>query len=542
MPVISVNPSELIRFSKADEKELLSVLPKLGIDINSTDDERWELEVFPDRCDMLSLEGIGRAVKGFLGIEKNLPEYTVEPSEIVTEVELSVQDVRPFISTALVKNVKLSEEFLKSLMDIQEKLHMTLGRNRRKVAIGIHDFTDIEPPFTYKAVRPEEISFVPLQRTHKMTLKDILEKHEKGKDYAHILVGKERYPVILDSKDDILSFPPIINGMLTQVTSRTDTLFIDMTGTDESALLNTLNILCSMLADRGADIYSTTVSYGGREKVFPDLATKCIESDLNEARSLLGVSFDTIKASDAFERMGYYVKEISNNKATLLYPAYRHDILHPWDTFEDLAVGLDYEAFIGCMPRMVTIGKSSQKKELENTSAELLIGYGYNEVMNYPLSNPDSEYHKMRLQPHDEHTVLKNPVSEEQTCLRTWLLPSLLLNLKNNRNRSLPQRFFEIGDVVTDGEPYNKMAAVTCHSEAGFTEMKSMMEGLMKAMGIKFIIEPKRHDSFISGRCASLQADGKEFGFFGEIHPQVLSNFELEYPCSAFEIDLRGLG
>ncbi len=542
MPVVSVNPSELIRFSKTDEKELLSVLPKLGVDMGHKDNEKWELEIFPDRCDMLSPEGIGRAVKSFLNIEKGLPEYTVVPSEIVTEVELSVQDVRPFIVTALIKNVELTEEFLKSLMDIQEKLHLTLGRNRRKVAIGIHDFADIEPPFTYKAVKPDELSFVPLQKTHEMTLEDILEKHEKGKDYAHILKGKARYPVILDSKDNVLSFPPIINGILTQVTPQTNTLFIDMTGTDESALFNTLNILCSMLADRGADIYSTKVSYGGREKIFPDMSPNKIELDLEEARSLLGIPLDGPKASDALERMGYSVQNISGDKAILLYPAYRHDILHPWDIMEDLAIGLDYQQFLGTMPCKVTIGKGLQKKELEGALAELLVGYGYNEVMNYPLSNPDREYHDMGLEPDEDYAVLENPVSEEQCCLRTWLLPSLLINLKNNRNKPLPQKFFEIGDVVVNGEQYTKTAGVACHSEASFTEMKSMMEGLMKAMGIRYVIEPKKHNSFITGRCASLLIGEDEFGFFGEVHPQAISNFEFEHPCSAFEIDLKHIG
>lgn len=542
MPVINVEPGELSRFCKIDENELLSVLPKLGVDMDTAPDGRWELEVFPDRCDMLSLEGLGRAIKGFLGVERGIPEYELDSSDLVTDVELSVQDVRPYIVTALVKDVKITDGFLKSLMDIQEKLHLTLGRDRRKVAIGVHDFAPIKPPFRYKAVKPDDISFVPLQKSYEMTLGEILEKHEKGRDYAHLVEEKDRYPIILDADDNVLSFPPIINGVLTQVTPETDSLFLDITGTNKEALIKVLNIMCAMLIDRGASVHTTTVAYGNTTETYPDLTPTNIELDLEEARDILGMDMTKDEAKDSLERMRYSVVEMSEQDASLIYPAYRHDILHPWDVVEDLAIGLDYDNFRGMMPKVVTIGKGSKKKYVENSISELMVGYGYFEVMNYTLSNPQREFLQMEIQPGGDHAILSNPVSEEQSCLRTWLIPSLLWNLRNNRNRPLPQKFFEIGDAVVKGKQETKLAAVLCHSDAGFTEAKSLVEGLMNALAMEYDLEAKVHGSFIKGRCASLKTKGKEFGYFGEIHPQVLTNFELEHACVALEIDLEFIG
>ncbi len=539
MPVISVDSDELLKFTDADEIDLLDALPKLGIEIESIEDEEWELEVNPDRCDLLSVEGIGRAVRGFLGKETGLKRYDTKDSEIETEVELSVQDVRPYIVTAFIKNIDLDEHILKSLMDLQEKLHLTLGRGREKVAIGVHDFGPIEPPFVYKAVRPDEISFVPLEKHREMDLKEILERHEKGKEYAHILEGKDRYPVILDSNDNVLSFPPVINGQLTQVTEESDTLFIDMTGTDEKILNYTLNILCTMFAERGADIYTTKVKYGSRGKTYPDLSTDNIEIDQSECSKLLGVDLADEDIIEILEKMRFS-GEKKEDKIEVEIPAYRHDILHPWDVMEDIAIGFDYDNFEGTLPEEVTIGKRLEDDKLKNSITDLLIGYGFTEVMNYPLSNPEKET-GIISDDGDELSLVQNPVAEDSTSLRKWILPSLLYNLRENRNKSLPQKIFEIGDVVLNDEQYTKTAGAVTHPEAGFSEMKSLMQGFLDNLDIDAKFESKKHEAFVEGRCAGVIVDKDEIGYYGEIDPEVLERFDLDNPVIGFELDLENM-
>ncbi len=538
MPVISVNSDELLDLTRSDEVTLLDVLPKIGIEIEKIEGEEWELEVDPNRCDLLSVEGIGRAVRGFLGKETGLPEYETRSSEIITEVELSVQDVRPYIVSALVKDIDLSDSILESMMDLQEKLHLTLGRNRSKVAIGVHDLEPIEPPLTYKAVKPDEISFLPLEKSIEMNLQEILEKHDKGKKFAHILKDKERYPIILDSKDDVLSFPPVINGQMTQVTPETDSLFIDMTGTDMRSLEQTLNILCTMFAERGAEIYTTEVKYGNRSITYPDFTPQEMEISPSECEKILGVEIGKKNILEILKKMRYSVEKREKNIEVKI-PAYRHDILHPWDIIEDIAIGFDYDNFDGTLPEEVTLGKSLEGSNLRETITELLIGYGFNETMNYILTSPEKEFKYMQKEREYEIARVENPVSEGSVSLRSWLLPVLLNNLKENKTQSLPRKLFEIGDIVLPNNQKTKVAGLIQSSDAGFTKMKSILDGLVTNLGFEMTVETEKHPSFIKGRCAALLVEDEKIGYFGEISPKVLENFNLENPVVGFEMDFE---
>jgi phenylalanyl-tRNA synthetase beta chain len=231
-------------------EEVKDSISMLGVDVERIDSEKIVMEVFPNRPDMLGIEGFARALKGVMGIDSGLTEYQTEDSGIKLYVESSVKDVRPYISAGVVRDISLTEERLVSLMNIQEKLHITHGRNRKKVAIGVHDLSKVTPPFTYKAAGPEEISFVPLDTTVRMTLSEILKKHPKGTAYAGILKGFSKYPVILDRNGEVLSFPPIINGERTRLSGTTKEAFIDVTGTDRKAVDSAMSILVAGLLDR----------------------------------------------------------------------------------------------------------------------------------------------------------------------------------------------------------------------------------------------------------------------------------------------------
>jgi phenylalanyl-tRNA synthetase beta chain len=233
---------------------LKEAIPMLGVGLDSIEDGKLTLEVFPNRPDMLNIEGFARALKGFLGVESGYREYAAEPSGITLYVDPSVDDVRPAVAAGVVLGVEMDDYTVKSIMDMQEKLHLTHGRNRMKVAIGIHDLDRVKPPFTYKAVDPDSVSFVPLEMTEKLTMRKILSRHPKGRDFAWTLEGKSKYPLFVDSRGDVLSFPPIINGELTKLTARTRNLFLDLTGSSQRAVDIALNIIAVALADRGGKL------------------------------------------------------------------------------------------------------------------------------------------------------------------------------------------------------------------------------------------------------------------------------------------------
>jgi phenylalanyl-tRNA synthetase beta chain len=256
MPSVEFDMGDLNHLlgKKYDTAHLKETIPMLGVDLEHLDDEKIILEVFPNRPDMLSIEGFARALKGFLGAETGLKSYETTPSGITLTIDPSVDDVRPNVAAGVVLGVEMDDYTVKSIMDMQEKLHLTHGRNRAKVAIGVHDLDKVKPPFTYKAVDPKSVSFIPLDMSEKMNLAQILVKHPKGKDYAWTLEGKKKYPLFVDSMGEVLSFPPIINGELTKLTGNTRNLFIEMTGTSQQALDIALNIISTSLAERGGKI------------------------------------------------------------------------------------------------------------------------------------------------------------------------------------------------------------------------------------------------------------------------------------------------
>jgi len=261
MPSAEFNTKDLMGLLDGDIglDHLAQAIPMLGVDLESADDEKLSVEVFPNRPDMLSVEGFARALNGFLGLCVGAPKYDVCDSGFVLEVDSSVDGIRPAVVAAAAYNVRMDDYTVKSVMDIQEKLHLTHGRNRAKVAIGAHDLDKVSFPVVYEAVDPDSRSFIPLELGQELTLRKILSKHPKGRDYAWTLEGKELYPLFTDAKGHVLSFPPIINGEHTRLTPQSENVFIEMTGTDQRACKLALNIFLTALADRGAKIASVDV-------------------------------------------------------------------------------------------------------------------------------------------------------------------------------------------------------------------------------------------------------------------------------------------
>jgi len=534
MPVITFKYEDLTGLigKKVDKNALLQKIPMIGAEIDKVEGESISVEFFPDRPDLLSVEGLARAMRSFLGIEKGMKKYDVAPPSISLEIDDSVNEVRPFVSAAVVRDVRMSEDFIVSMMELQEKLHFSIGKDRKKMAIGLHNFDAVTPPFTYRAVKPDEISFVPLGETVEMNLDEILQKHDKGIKYAHLVEKFDKYPVIIDSNKHVLSFPPIINGELTAVDLFTENLFVDVTGTDANAVDSALNIIATAIAERGGKLEMVKV-IGNEVRNTPDLSPSHVKVDLDYASKILG--FDIKKhAADALEKMGFDAR-VKGKVIEVDIPAWRVDILHPIDIVEDMAIGYGYDKISPELPKSMTFGSSLSSNKIHET----MIGLGFNEVLTISLSNEEEQFEKMNLKPR-EVVSIENPISSKHSCIRVSLLPSLMEILSKNRHNELPQMIYEVGEIVEiiDGVPLNKtmVSGVKIDAKTGFTECKSIVEALLRNMGIKADIEEKKSGAFIDGRCASLLKDEKPIGYFGEVHPSVISNFELEYPVIAFEI------
>jgi phenylalanyl-tRNA synthetase beta chain len=368
----------------------------------------------------------------------------------------------------------------------------------------------------------------------KMDLINIVARHEKGREYGPIVAGKPLFPVITDAQDEVLSFPPVINGILTQLTPDTRNLFLDVTGTDLQAVRTTLTILCTALAERGGTIETVSTVFPDRRMTTPDLEPKIRIVDIERANRLLGFTLSTDDAI-ALLRLMRYDAHAQGSKIAVEIPAYRADILHDWDVFEDIGIAYGYDKTPPSLPRHLTIGELLPAGEFSNTLRSLMIGYGYLEVMSLATASP-----KVPVEG-PAPVVITNPVSEEFSVIRAGLLGGVLNMLRLNKHRELPQRVFEIGDVVLDGTNVQRIAGASIHPKASFTEMKSLVVSLMRDLGESSEVEPAKDGNYIPGRCAAVLADGKRVGVFGEVHPRVIEGYELTHPVCAYELDLAPL-
>jgi len=520
------------------KETLVERIPQIGADMHDTDDgdaNEMSVEFFPDRPDLFSVEGLARSLRAFLDIAPGMKEYPVKRSDISLTVDKSVAKVRPYIMCAAVKGLEITDDVLKSMMEMQEKFHVTVGRKRSKVAIGIHDLSKVKPPFVYKAVEPSSISFVPLAKTEKMDLTTILKKHEKGKDYAHLLKGKKTYPVILDSKNNVLSFPPIINGSLTTVTTKTKDIFIDVTGTDVKAVKGCLDLVATALAERGGQIYSVEMN-NGEIPLSPDLEPSEWIISIDACEKFIGRDIGGNEIVNSLRRMGLDAAA-DGDEVQVTVPATRVDMMHIVDIYEDVAIGYGFEKFGASHTLTQTIGAISDSTYVSENLRNVMIGLGFFEVNTLTLSSEKDEFEMSGL---PEMNVVKvlNPITEDHTCLRSSLMPSLMKILKKNKHRDLPQRIFEIGDVIREKKRQKRLCVLSTNSKASFTESKSIAESVLREMNIDYILRPCSYRTFIDGRGAEIISNGETIGYFGEVSPQVIINSEIDHPVVLFELNI----
>ena len=548
MPVITFKYQDLKDLGIDMEKdELIDTLPMMSSDIEDYDDEEIKVEFFPNRPDNLSVEGVARSFKGFIGQEIGFPEYKLEDSGEYVEVDEDVAKIRPFIGFAKIDNVDFTGDKLKYIMDFQENLHWVIGRDRKKVAIGIHNADVVNAPFKYIATPKDANAFVPLEKDFEMTPDEILTQHDKGVDYAHLIQDFDKYPLILDKDDNVLSMPPIINGELTKIKEDTKNIIVDVTGTDERAVNQALNIICCSFAEVGGQIKTMEVRYSDKTIKTPDLTPQEMNVHVDTANSLIGGT--KLTAEDIKELLfkARFDAEINNdNEVKAIIPAYRVDILHEVDVVENIAVQYHINSVEAKLPEINTVAYENNWFKAESTIREVMIGLGFQEVMSLMLTNEEAHYEKMN-QPEENHVQVARPITIDRTMIRTSLINSLMEFLEDNKHEDLPQKIFEIGDVLyLDESKENKtrsskkLAALICHSTANFTEIKSVMTSVLSNLGYTMEITDSENKTFIEGRVADVTGESQKGiikGFFGEVSPEVITNFTLDYPVIAFEIE-----
>ena len=517
---------------KLDEK-MQNRIAMFGTPLERFDDNEVEIEVFPNRPDLLSYHGFKRSFLAFLGKETGLKNYKVNKPEkdYIIKIDSSLKDIRPYTACAIVRGLKFDDDKIKEMIDIQEKLHQTLGRKRKKLAIGIYPMEKIKLPITFKAMEPDKIKFIPLEMDREMSGLQILQRHPTGREYAHLLAGKPKFPVFIDANNNILSMPPIINSHLTgKVREETTDVFVECSGFDFQSLSKCLNILVTNLADMGGKIYQMELHYKDK-KITPNLNPEKMKVDVKNVNELLGLELKEKEVKTSIEKMGH-----NYNKGIVETPAWRTDMLHEVDLIEDVAIAYGYGNFIPEIPEVATTGEESKKEIIKRKIAEILSGLNMLEISNYHLTTKREQFRNMAV-PEEKIIEVENSKTD-YNILRKDLTHYLLKVLSENVDSEYPQRIFELGKVFKPEETENLSLAI---APANFTEARQILEYLFRMLNQEIKIEEpeKIPNHFIEGRTAEIKIKEKTIGFLGEIHPKILKNWKIKMPVSLFEMNLE---
>jgi phenylalanyl-tRNA synthetase beta chain len=449
-----------------------------------------------------------------------------------------------------------------------------MGRDRKHASIGVYDLGAVEgPDFVYRSVGPEELRFTPLGYPpgQALTPGAILAEHPKGKAYARLLAGMSRYPLLADARGRVLSLPPIINSEETRVRGTTRDFFIDVTGSEERIVGRTLNVLVTSLAelDPRAVLEQVAIVYPGRTVATPDLAPQRVELDPERAARRIGVELTRDDVVRHLRQMGHAVED--RGAAPLVLgsrqhapgpagaaplvvgvPAYRNDIMHAVDLIEDVAIAYGYHNIEPTLVPTLTVGGEQPLEAAAEVARRALAGLGFYETVTLVLTSPEQNYDALCLPRGEDCVVIENPISVEQTMVRTTLLAGLLDTLSINTTAPLPQRIFEVGNATlldaaaeTGARERRLVAAAAIGPRVDYAAIRSACEALLRELGFGLAVEPDPAPCFIAGRGARVIAvrDGERraVGRLGELHPQVIVSHKLAHPVSAFEVDLEAL-
>ena len=525
---------------KLDDK-MQNKIALFGTTVESLNENELELDVTPDRPDLLSYQGFKKAFLAFLGKKTGLKTYKLNKPEKDYQViiDSSVENVRPFTSCAIIKGLKLDDNKIKELIDIQEKLHSTVGRKRKKLAIGIYPLEKIKLPITYKALEPDKIKFIPLESEREMSGLQILQRHPTGRDYAHLLAGKTKFPIFVDANGSVLSMPPIINSQLTgKIDINTTDVFIECSGFDLEILNKCLNIIVTSLADMGGSIYKMELKYK-KTKTTPDLTPEKNKLSLENTNKRLGLNLNEKELKQLIEKMGH-----NYTKGQVESPAWRTDILHEVDLIEDVAIAYGYENLKPEIPEIATLGEEDPKETRKRKIAEILSGLNMLEISNYHLTNKKDQFTKMGIPEKQEKGFIEVEESKtDYTILRKDLTHYALKILSENVDSEYPQKIFETGKVfqVKGSDIIEKERLSAAITPGNFTELKQILEYLARMLDIGIKLEELEDvpSHFIKGRTARIMLKDKQIGTIGEIHPKILKNWKIRMPVALLEIELE---
>ncbi|MBT4135487.1 phenylalanine--tRNA ligase subunit beta [archaeon] len=550
MTILTLNRKQLEEKIGKITPEIEDRITMFGTPVETSTEDEISVEIFPNRPDLLSLQGLSRSLIQFLK-KPGIKKYKINPpqEDFKITIDKSVKQVRPFTVCAIIKNIKLDGNKIKELIEIQEKLHGSYGRNRKKLAVGIYPLEQIKLPITFLALPPEKIKFQPLEFPKEINGRQILSQHPTGREYADLLKDAEVFPIFKDANDEILSMPPIINSEKTgKVNENTKDIFIECSGFHPKYLQKTLNMIVTAIAEMDGDIYQMEI-IDKPKSISPNLEPEKLEFNPETINKTLGLNLSEKQIKNNLEKMGIgYLKQGKNHFA--LIPSYRTDILHEIDLSEEVAIAYGYENFNPEIPQISTIGEEDKLSILKRKIAEILTGQGIQEISTFHISTKETQFKKIGIKEFQSKMIELIDSKTENNILRNSLLANSIKILSENLDASYPQKIFEIGKVFcheddckakTEIKESENLSISFSYEKANFTELKQILDYMMRMLDLQYQIKETENPSFINGRCGKIIINNKQVGIIGEITPLIIKNNKIKMPVASLEIDIQEL-
>jgi phenylalanyl-tRNA synthetase beta chain len=499
------------------------------------------------------------------------------------------------------RGIKFDIRKYKSFIDLQEKLHLNICRKRTYVAIGTHDLDTLKGPFRYKASAPSDIHFVPLTENNGRVFegKELLDFYREDssvkhlKPYTDIIYDSPVYPVIYDSNDNVLSMPPIINGKHSRIQLHTTNVFIECTATDitkANIVLDTVITMFSEYCETPFTVEPVNVVYEAREgferrvETTPKLSTRTCDAKVSEINGTIGIDISPEEICTLCNRMqlgpAVYLPETDSVRVHV--PPTRSDVLHPVDVIEDVAIAFGYNNIPLSVPKTLTTGAPLPINQFADLLRAEIARAGYVEILTHGLCSTAENFTHL-LRPVGPAVSLSNPANVEYEVVRTTLVPGALKTLAHNKSISHKDgvKLFEISDVVlpTDNEVgavnARRLVGLFSSYSSGFQVIHGLVDRIMNCVqikpdqayaanslsadefqslkrvgknGVSYYLRPNTSDPmYFAGMSSDLVLKFEDdrvdqvVGTFGVVHPQVLQNFDVSYPCSIVEIDIEAI-
>lgn len=538
------------------------------------DDEVLELDLTPNRADCLSVINIAREVSAITGAELKLPQINEEGVSSETEqmaaVEIKAPDLCGRYIARVVKDIKIGP----SPAWLRHRLEAAGMRSINNI-VDVTNFVMLEMGQPLHAFDYD-----------KLAGHQIIVRRAKDKETMFTLDGQKRQLdeemlVIADAENPV-AIAGVMGGLESEVTVNTKTILLESAHFDGASIRKTSRKLglrseASSRFEKGVNIDGALAAVNRAVDLIEQLgAGKAVPGKIDQypmkrhetvialrphrVNQLLGTNIGAEEIVNILCRLHLGVTS-SGDELLVKVPSYRGDLTQEVDLIEEVARIHGYDLVPTTLPQ----GAMGQSKKnisqlLEERAKQILLACGMTEIITYSFISPKA-LDKIGLEaahPLRNVVKIKNPLSEEQSVMRTTLLPGLLEIASRNINRRQKNlSIFESGRVFWPKEAVaelpveEKMLAGLVSGELSktwnwpqvemdFYYMKGILEQLLAGLNnqqVKFV-PSSSYSTFHPGRTAEVFSDGRRIGVIGEIHPDVLTNYGLEQKACAFELQI----